>query len=92
MKPGYLYVVAEELGPDDLVRHPHPSNVGDWEWIVTREVPLRLEEKTVPLETEALTDEEIAAIRKRQQELGAESFATNEPALRKASELDPGEI
>lgn len=78
-KPGFLYVVDEDLGTNDLIPHPHPSNVGNWEWLITREIRVRLIEKTVPLESECFTDEEVSAIKKKQQELGVQSFASDEP-------------
>ena len=88
VKTGFLYVVDEDLDPDDLIRHPHPSNVGDWEWLIIREVRVRLVEETVPLASERLTDEEIAAIIKKQRELGVQSFASDEPVLPKDPQPD----
>lgn len=72
--PGYLYAVAEEIGPDDIHPHPHPVNADRWEWLTKRELKLELVENTVVTAAERLTDEEIAEVRRKQKELGEESF------------------
>lgn len=72
--PGYLYLVAEDVGPDDVRPHPHPVNVDRWEWLTERELGLELIGKTVVTADERLTDEEIAETRRKQRELGAQSF------------------
>jgi hypothetical protein len=79
--PGYLYVVADELGAGDLYPHPHPVNVGHWEWLTTRQLTVRLVERTAVRAAEQLTEHEIAALRQMQQERGAESFAADEPPV-----------
>ena len=72
---GYLYVVSDEIGPDDVYPHPHPVNVGRWEWLTNRELNLELIEQTIVTDSERLTDEDIAEIRRKQKERGEESFA-----------------
>ncbi|MCY4113337.1 MAG: hypothetical protein OXG33_05260 [Chloroflexi bacterium] len=72
--PGFLYIVAEEIGPDDVHPHPHPVNVDRWEWLTERELELELIERTVVTAGERLTDEEIAEARRKQKERGEESF------------------
>ena len=67
--PGYLYVVSDDIGPEDVHPHPHPANADRWEWLTNRELKLELIEQTI------VTDEEIAEITRKQQERGAESFA-----------------
>ena len=73
--PGYLYVVSDEIDPDDVYPHPHPANVGRWEWLTNRELKLELIEQTIVTDSERLTDEDIAEIRRKQKERGEESFA-----------------
>lgn len=72
--PGYLYLVADAVGPDDVRPHPHPVNVDRWEWLTERELKLEFIERTVVTAGERLTDEEIAALRRKQRARGEESF------------------
>ena len=72
--PGYLYTVAEEVGPDDVRPHPHPVNADRWEWLTERELELELVGKTVATAAERLTDEEIAETRRKQNERGEDTF------------------
>ena len=73
--PGYLHVVAEEIAPDDVRAHPHPVNAARWEWLTRRELRLELIERTEVAVEESLTDEEVAELRRKQEERGEESFA-----------------
>jgi hypothetical protein len=71
---GYLHIVDEPLTADDVESHPHPINATKWEWLTKREVKVRLIEQP-PLRTEELlTEADIAALRRRQQRAGAETF------------------
>ncbi len=72
--PGFLYVVAEALGPDDVHPHPHPVNVDRWEWLTQRDLRLEFIETTVVTPAERLTDQEIAEIRRIQKERGEDTF------------------
>ena len=72
--PGFLFVVAEALGPDDVPPHPHPVNVDRWEWLTERELKLELIGRTVVTTAERLTDEEIAEARRKQKERGEDTF------------------
>ena len=72
--PGYLYLVAEEIGPDDVHPHPHPVNVDRWEWLTERELRLEFIGETAVTAAERLTDEDIADVRRKQKERGEESF------------------
>jgi hypothetical protein len=65
---GYLYTVADEIGPDDVQPHPHPVNATRWEWLTNRELKLELIEQTV------VTDQEIAEMKRKQEERGERSF------------------
>ena len=75
MTPGYLYVVSDDIGPEDVHPHPHPANADRWEWLTNRELKLELIEQTIVTDEERLPDEEITEIKRKQQERGAESFA-----------------
>ena len=72
---GYLYTVADEIGPDDVYPHPHPVNATRWEWLTNRELKLKLIEQTVVTDQERLTDQEIAEIKQKQEERGEQTFA-----------------
>ena len=72
---GYLYLVAEEVSPEDVSLHPHPANAARWEWLTQRELRVLLVKETQVRERDRLSDEEIAALRRKQQEHGGESFA-----------------
>jgi hypothetical protein len=72
---GFLYVVDERVLPADVYPHRHPVNVGGWEWLTTRELRVRLVERTSPRREDLLSANEIAALRRRQAEVGQDSFA-----------------
>ena len=71
--PGYLYIVADEIGPDDV--YPHPVNTTRWEWLTNRELKLKSIEQTIVANKERLTDQEIAEIQRKQEERGEQTFA-----------------
>ncbi len=72
--PGYLYTVADEIGPDHVHPHPHPVNATRWEWLTNRELKLKLIEQTIVTDEERLTDQEIAEIKQKQEERGEQTF------------------
>ena len=72
---GYLYTVADEIGPDDVHPHPHPVNATRWEWLTNRELKLKLIEETIVTDEERLTDQEITEIKRKQEERGEQTFA-----------------
>lgn len=72
--PGYLYTVADEIGPDDVYPHPHPVNATRWEWLTNRALKLELIEQTVVTDKERLTDQEIAEMKRKQEERSEKSF------------------
>ena len=74
MTPGYLYTVADEIGPDDVRPHPHPVNVTRWEWLTNRELKLELIEQTIVTDEERLTGQEIADLNRKQEERGEQTF------------------
>ena len=73
--PGYLYVVAEEIGTGDHRPHPHPVNVSKWEWLTNRELAVELVEETLVQDRERLTADQVAEMRRKQKETGELSFA-----------------
>ena len=73
--PGFLHVVSEEIGPDDVHPHPHPANATGWEWVTDRELKLELVEETMVADSERLTAGEIAEMRRKQKVRGEETFA-----------------
>ena len=72
--PGYLYAVSGDIGPDDVHPHPHPANATRWEWLTNRELKLKLIEQTIATDKERLTGEEVAALRRKQQDRGELTF------------------
>ena len=68
--PGYLYLVAAAIGPDDVRPHPSPVNADRWEWLTEREVALELIEETTVIPSERLTDEEMRCLRLKHDERG----------------------
>ena len=73
--PGYLYIVIDEISPEDVYPHPHPVNATRWEWLTNRELKLKLIEQTIVTDEERLTDQEIAEIKQKQEERGEQTFA-----------------
>lgn len=72
--PGYLYVVTESIQSGDIYPHPHPVNESRWEWLTTRELRVRLVERTEVQAGERLSEEEIAELRRKQITAGKQSF------------------
>ena len=73
--PGYLYIVSEAIGPEDIYPHPHPVNADGWEWLTRRILKLKFIEKTIVTDRERLSDEDIAGLRRKQKERGEETFS-----------------
>ena len=71
---GYLYTVADEIGPDDVHPHPHPVNATRWEWLTNRELKLKLIEQTIVTDEERLTDQEITEMKRKQGGKGRADF------------------
>ena len=71
--PGYLHLVDEPLSADDVEPHPHPINESKWEWLIKREVKVRLIEQPALRAAELLTAADIATLWQRQQAMGIES-------------------
>ncbi|HNT75707.1 MAG TPA: hypothetical protein PKH77_11890 [Anaerolineae bacterium] len=64
-QPGYLYVVAEDVLPDDVMPHPRTTMRPGDEWLTTRELRVRFLGSTVPRPEELLTEAEIVELRNR---------------------------
>ena len=73
-QPGSLYAVDDVLTPDDIFPLDHPANASQWEWITRHDVRLRLLEETQVRLEDVLSDAEIEALLKKQEEKGALSF------------------
>jgi len=63
--PGYLYRVDEAIGPEDVTPHPNSSMPPGAEWLTRRELRLALIGPTVVREEERLSEEKVAALRRR---------------------------
>lgn len=59
---GYLYVVAEEVFPKDVVPHPHSTMQPGDEWLTTRDLALHFLGPTILRADERLTDVELARL------------------------------
>jgi len=62
--PGFLYVIDEPIGPDDVYPHPRTTMEPGAEWLTTRNLRLRLLCTTEPVAGELLSEEEIAELRR----------------------------
>lgn len=71
--PGYLYRIAEPLGAADVYPHPHSSMEPGLEWLTRRELALELVGPTAICAAERLTEEDIAALHRRQESPPSES-------------------
>jgi hypothetical protein len=63
--PGYLYHVAEDVMPGDVYPHPHSSMSPGKEWLTNRDLRLALVGPTTLRDEERLTEEALAALRRR---------------------------
>lgn len=60
--PGYLYEIAEPVGPDDVVPHPRTTMGPGDEWLISRELRVRLVEVTAVRAEETLSEDDILAL------------------------------
>ena len=63
--PGFLYRIAEDIGPADIRPHPASAMIAGDEWLTNRELPLELIEPTERSQAERLTEEESAELRRK---------------------------
>ena len=62
---GFLYRIAEEIGPQDVAPHPRSAIGFGKEWLTGRVLRLTLIGSTQLVREEMLTDEEIELLRRR---------------------------
>ncbi len=72
--PGYLYIVSEEVEAEAVYLHPHPVNIGRWEYLTKRELRVELIELTQVKDKERLTEKDIAQLSAKQKKRGMKSF------------------
>jgi len=63
--PGYLYYIAEDIGPDDVYPHPRTTMEEKKEWLTRRELRVALIGPTRIGPEELLTDEQVAELRRK---------------------------
>lgn len=64
-KPGFLYIIVDDVLPSDVVPHPHTTMGAGDEWLTTRELQLHLLCSTEIIVSEQLTDGELSELYKR---------------------------
>ncbi|MFO7167915.1 MAG: hypothetical protein DIU80_007775 [Chloroflexota bacterium] len=64
-QPGYLYRIAEPVGPEDVRPHPRTTMEPGQEWLTNRPLRLELVERTAPRPEERLTETMLAALRSK---------------------------
>jgi len=62
---GFLYRVAEPVMEGDVRPHPETTMMPGQEWLVNRELRVELIGPTEPLPEEALSEDEIASLRRK---------------------------
>jgi len=62
-QPGYLYRIAEPVGPDDVCPHPRSTMASGAEWLTRRDLCLELIGPTGVVEEERLSEADVAALR-----------------------------
>ncbi|MGC9468585.1 MAG: hypothetical protein ACP5HS_08335 [Anaerolineae bacterium] len=65
--PGYLYEIAEPVGPADVRPHPRTTMAPGDEWLTRRPLELHLIGETVVRPEEYLSEDDIADLRARQE-------------------------
>lgn len=63
--PGYLYIIDEEIAPEDVEAHPRTTMGPDDEWLTYRELRLRLLGTAEPRPEEQFTAEELEDLHQR---------------------------
>lgn len=73
--PGYIYLIDESIGPDDVYPDAHQANAEQWEWRNQRPLRLRLLEfRPEAPQEEQLTEEEMADLHRRRKAGDRTSF------------------
>ncbi|MGC9394802.1 MAG: hypothetical protein ACP5J4_08100 [Anaerolineae bacterium] len=63
--PGYLYIIDEEISPEDVEAHPRTTMGPGDEWLTHRELRLRLLGTVEPRPEELFTAEELEDLHRR---------------------------
>lgn len=63
--PGYLYIIDEEISPEDVEAHPRTTMGPGDEWLTHRELRLRLLGTVEPQPEEQFTAEELEELHRR---------------------------
>jgi hypothetical protein len=74
-RPGFLYRIAEPVGPADLTPVPGSTMGPGQEWLIARPLRVTLIERTTPIPEEQLSPREEEELRRRLQPPGAPSPA-----------------
>jgi hypothetical protein len=61
-RPGFLYIIADVIAPDDVVPHPHTTMEAGDEWLTTRELVLQLIGPTEIVASEQFPEAELAEL------------------------------
>jgi len=63
--PGFLYRIDDAIKPNDV--RPHPNSSMEWgrEWLTNRELRVKLIDSTLVVDSERLTDGEVAELIKK---------------------------
>ena len=64
-KPGYLYIIADEIKPDDVIPHPRTTMAPGDEWLTKRALRVQFLELVEIKPDEILTDAEMDALQER---------------------------
>jgi hypothetical protein len=65
---GYLYRIAEQIGPGDVYPHPNSSMGQGKEWLTSRELRLELIGPTTARAKERLTEQMLVTLRRAQEQ------------------------
>lgn len=63
--PGYLFSIAEKIGPEDVTPHPNSSIEEGEEWLTNRDLRLAMVGPVPLTPEEMLTEQEIEELRAR---------------------------
>jgi len=63
--PGFLYRIDDAIQPNDV--RPHPNSSMEWgmEWLTNRELRVKLIDRTAVVDSERLTEREVAELMKK---------------------------
>jgi|APIni6443716594_1056825.scaffolds.fasta_scaffold599930_2 hypothetical protein len=67
---GYLYIITDEINPEDVIPHPQTTMSEGDEWLTTRELRLKLLSMTDLVSLELLTDDDYAILKEKLSQQG----------------------